>query len=378
MNLKAIRAQMGRGGRKIAKALGLQPKGPVSAFHGKPEGAKTIDRERTMKAPPSQPVLPQSHPLLEASPIRYPETWVTLCRNLKVYGPTVSVVEQEYRLLGDVSVEWGKKSADNWTFRRITLPDPKRIAGKTLVLASTGGNTYFHWLTDVLPRIRLAQEAGYDPVAFDHVLVNGLDQPFQRETLAFQKISAEKCIMFRDRESAYELEEAVLPSLPGVPGVVPSETVNYLRQLHARNSDSTGKKIFIGRGDAKHRAMNHGVKIAEELKKRGFQSVDCGRLSVKEQAEFFGSAEVVVGAHGAALTNLVFCRPGTKVVELFGPRYVNPCYRDLSVAAGLKHSAVIGDGKDWVLSKEHDQPSAPITACWELVEEALEAFEGSP
>jgi len=59
------------------------------------------------------------------------------------------------------------------------------------------------------------------------------------------------------------------------------------------------------------------------------------------------------------------------VLELFSPRYVNPCYRDLCVAGGLRHSAVIGDGKDWVLSEKHDQPSAPITASWELVEEAL-------
>jgi capsular polysaccharide biosynthesis protein len=107
------------------------------------------------------------------------------------------------------------------------------------------------------------------------------------------------------------------------------------------------------------------------LSERGFDSVDCGKMSVQEQAEVFGSAEVVVGAHGAALTNLVFCRPGTRVVELFSPAYVNPCYRDLCVAAGLRHAAVIGNGKDWVLSERHDQPSAPITASWELVEQAL-------
>ena len=100
--------------------------------------------------------------------------------------------------------------------------------------------------------------------------------------------------------------------------------------------------------------------------------MDCGKLSIQEQAEIFGSADVVVGAHGAALTNLAFCQPGTRVVELFSPHYVNPCYRDLCVAAGLRHAAVIGDGKDWELSVKHDQPSAAITVSWELVEEALE------
>ena len=48
--------------------------------------------------------------------------------------------------------------------------------------------------------------------------------------------------------------------------------------------------------------------------------------SVQEQIDHFAGAEVVVAPHGAALANLVFCRPGVRVLELFAPRYVNPCY----------------------------------------------------
>ena len=50
----------------------------------------------------------------------------------------------------------------------------------------------------------------------------------------------------------------------------------------------------------------------------------------------------MVGVHGAALTNLAFCRPGTRVLEILGQEYVNPCYRDLSAAAGLRYRAVLG------------------------------------
>ena len=80
---------------------------------------------------------------------------------------------------------------------------------------------------------------------------------------------------------------------------------------------------------------------------------------------------MVVGAHGAALANLAFCRPGTHVIELFSPRYVNPCYRNLALAAGLLHGAVIGNSRDWELSSSLEQASAPITASWELVKKAL-------
>ena len=372
MNLKSIRATLGRSARKAAKGFGLQTYGPTAVLHGVPDGARTIDPERSREAPPSRPVLPQRHPLLEANSISYRGTWVQRFERVKVYGPTVSVVDDSGQLLADVSVEWGRKAEENWVFRRFTLPRPKLIPGKTLILASTGGDTYFHWMTDVLPRIRLARKAGHDLSALDHVLINGLEQSFQSESLRKLGIPSERCLSTSAGPITFVLEEAILPSLPGIPGVVPPETVEFLQGIFSFQKHRPTRKIFIGRGGAKHRQLVHEKEIAKNLLKRGFEAVDCGKLSIQEQAEIFGSADVVVGAHGAALTNLAFCRPGTRVVELFSPKYVNPCYRDLCVAAGLRHAAVIGDGKDWELSVKHDQPSAPITVSWELVEEALE------
>ena len=371
VKFNSIRANLGQGVRRVAKGFGLPTYGPIGVRHEKIKGAKTIDPERTKEATPSAPVLPKVHPLLATNPIFYRSTWVAKLKGLRVFGPTVSVVDQAGQLLADVSVKWGRKAEENWTFRRLSLPKPQAVTGRTLVLASTGGDTYFHWMTDVLPRVGLARRAGYDPASFDWVLVNSLIHPFQRESLHQLGIHANRCLAFHKKELVYEMEEALLPSLPGVPGVVPPETVDFLRNTFSTEKNPRSRKIFIGRSAAKHRVLIHEMEIWAQLQKRGFESVKCEKLSVQEQAEVFGAADVVVGAHGAALTNLVFCRPGTRVVELFSPAYVNPCYRDLCVAAGLRHAAVIGNGKDWVLSERHDQPSAPITASWELVEQAL-------
>ena len=375
VKFNSIRAKLGRFIRKTGKALSLPTYGPISVRHGKPEGAKTVDEERTKVAVPSRPVLPKIHPLLATNLISFRSTWAQRFKGLKVFGPTVSVVDGGGGLLADVSVEWGKKAENNWTFRRLSLPKPQAVTGRTLVLASTGGDTYFHWMTDVLPRVGLARRAGYDPASFDWVLVNSLIHPFQRESLHQLGIHANRCLAFHKKELVYEMEEAVLPSLPGVPGVVPPESVDFLRNAFAAGKTPRGRKIFIGRGEAKHRPLIHEKEIWAQLQKRGYDSVDCGKLSVQKQAEVFGSAGMVVGAHGAALTNLVFCYPGTRVVELFSPAYVNPCYRDLCVAAELRHSAVIGNGKDWVLSEKHDEPSAAISTSWELLEEALGELE---
>ena len=371
VKFNSIRAKLGRGVRRVAKVFGLPTCGPIGVRHGKIKGAETIDPERTKEATPSAPVLPKVHPLLATNPISYRSTWVAKLKRLRVFGPTVSVVDEAGQLLADVSVEWGRKAEENWAFRRLLLPKPQPVSGRTLVLASTGGDTYFHWITDVLPRLGLARRAGYNIASFDWVLVNSLTHPFQQETLKHIGIPTYRCLSFHETELAYEMEEALLPSLPGVPGVVRTEAVDFLRNAFPTGKNPRSRKIFIGRGEAKHRPLIHQMEIWAQLQNRGFESVKCEKLSVQEQAEVFSSAEVVVGAHGAALTNLAFCRPGTRVVELFSPTYVNPCYRDLCVAAGLRHAAVIGNGEDWVLSERHDQPSAPITASWELVEQAL-------
>jgi hypothetical protein len=106
VKIKTIRAKLGRFIRKTGKALSLPTYGPISVRHGKPEGAKTVDEERTKVAPPSRPVLPKIHPLLATNLISFRSTWAQRFKGLKVFGPTVSVVEESGELLADLSVEW--------------------------------------------------------------------------------------------------------------------------------------------------------------------------------------------------------------------------------------------------------------------------------
>ena len=52
--------------------------------------------------------------------------------------------------------------------------------------------------------------------------------------------------------------------------------------------------------------------------------------TIKEQANLFAQAEAIVAAHGAALTNLLFVQPGTKVIELMPQGYINNCFYTMS------------------------------------------------
>lgn len=66
-------------------------------------------------------------------------------------------------------------------------------------------------------------------------------------------------------------------------------------------------------------------------------------LSVAEQVSLMVGAKAVVAAHGAGLTNLVFCQPHTKVIEIFSPQYVPSCYWSLSDRLDLNYYYLEGE-----------------------------------
>lgn len=48
-----------------------------------------------------------------------------------------------------------------------------------------------------------------------------------------------------------------------------------------------------------------------------------------------------MGAHGAGLANVVFCRPGTNVLEIVPTDNAYPFYFSLAHAAGLEYSCLV-------------------------------------
>jgi capsular polysaccharide biosynthesis protein len=76
------------------------------------------------------------------------------------------------------------------------------------------------------------------------------------------------------------------------------------------------------------------------LQRFGFDVYDV--KTVTDEARYFSEAAVVVGAHGAGLTNLAFCQAGTKVLELIPSDHVWPYFYTLADAAGADYHYIVG------------------------------------
>jgi capsular polysaccharide biosynthesis protein len=78
----------------------------------------------------------------------------------------------------------------------------------------------------------------------------------------------------------------------------------------------------------------------------GFEPLCLETLPVREQLEAFAAAAVVVGVHGAGLTNLVACRPGATVLELLPGEGPFNHYFLMASVLGLRHGHLIGRRPD--------------------------------
>ena len=94
-----------------------------------------------------------------------------------------------------------------------------------------------------------------------------------------------------------------------------------------------------------------------------FGAAGAPRLSLAEQAALFADAAVVIGPHGAALSNLAFCPPRAHAV-LLPERTGNRVFEHLSAALDLRVSTLTLISADQHGEYEVDVAAAHAAAGW--------------
>jgi hypothetical protein len=281
-----------------------------------------------------------------------PATFVASILGGRIYGKHGTVITPDDCLLADVSIEFGvppELVENHPILREIKLPKLQHHQKNAAVLSAAGGENYFHWMFDVLPRIHLLEKSNFK-FDIDCYLVNGIHHDFQRQTLALINIPTEK-IICTDENFHCQYEQLIVPSLPGITGSTTILQCNFLREAFlAPSPHPPSKRLYISRRDATTRRIQNEDALVELLNKLDFQIVSMDSRSVVEQASLFHEAQIIVAPHGAALTNLVFCHPTCKVLEIFAPGYLNPCYRAICNLIGVDYWYLLGIG---------DPPSTP-------------------
>eukprot|EP00947_MAST-08B_sp_MAST-8B-sp1_P000462 g462.t1 len=94
---------------------------------------------------------------------------------------------------------------------------------------------------------------------------------------------------------------------------------------------------------------------------RGLRVFDASGLSMAAQAELFAGARVILGPHGAGLTNMLFAPAGTQVIELPMRPHVNRCFGYLAHALGHRYW-VVPEFRSYYHTRYEKLPASAIDA----------------
>jgi capsular polysaccharide biosynthesis protein len=191
---------------------------------------------------------------------------------------------------------------------------------------------YYHWMIDVLPYIISIQEID-STVTFLSVV--------HLKTYQIESLN-EQMVTIKLNHVWVNATNLILPMRRHETGF-PNHSVLKTLQEYFLNKFQPGEmqkvnKIYVSRRNSTRTPKNES-EIEQILLSLGFQILDCNKLSLHDQFNAFHSAEIVIGPHGAGLTNLMFCQKGTKVIELIPSTFHNPCYEQLSSLSGLIYKA---------------------------------------
>jgi capsular polysaccharide biosynthesis protein len=234
---------------------------------------------------------------------------------------------------------------------------------------------YCHWIADYLPRIMLGREVGSDlPILVPRLERDG----FQGESLELLGVPRGSVI-------------AIEPGLHRVENLFLLNTSShamrrYFQHGHTeyaasvldrvpRFGSTDGARWWIDRGNTPRRRIANREEVEKVYSRHGYRSVDLGSLPMADQIRLMQSATHVAGLHGAALTNVVFCRPGTAVLELFPSDYGTGAFATLSALRSLRYVPWLGASSSAAGVLHLDRQEADVTIDLERLERGLQRLD---
>ena len=130
------------------------------------------------------------------------------------------------------------------------------------------------------------------------------------------------------------------PGLDDVPGWI----VEWIRDVFQKASSNQqySRSVYIGRADARgRRLLNEEECFYKVLQPFGFEAYQLSEMPLASQIRLFEGADIIVSIHGAALTNLSFCKRGTTVIELFAAPWRLRMFENISLLRGLNYHAIV-------------------------------------
>lgn len=235
-----------------------------------------------------------------------------------------------------------------------------------ILLSGRCSPNYYHWLIEYLGKAYILSER--DNLKKTPLIVD--DKMFPQEFESLQAMLPDWPIYRLDDSTLLKVRKLYIPSactnltdnLRGPMwkfSAICFKTLGHMRSTVFRRfgieeaaPGGGGRKVFLARRTGRN--IINTPEVEEVLASFGYEIVDTGKLSFEQQVRLFAEARTIVGAMGAAFTNLIFCQPGTQVLALSSPYTQLFCSQsNMALFAGCDYKILVGEHELFQPGDEH-------------------------
>jgi capsular polysaccharide biosynthesis protein len=221
--------------------------------------------------------------------------------------------------------------------------EPQKIKGTLFNMQAGGGAAYNygHWLIDAIPRLHLLKKSGlFDEV--DWFLVPSYKYDYHHDTLKLLGVPEHKIIVGKEKMHL-QADRIIGSSTPRHLGHVPQWIIDFLRDSFSRTPSEAKYPplVYISRRDSSIRNIVNERELVDMLNSFGFVEYELSQLPFIEKVNLFRSAEMIVSAMGAGLANLVFCRKGAILLELFSKGFISTMFTQIAIETKMNYNFMV-------------------------------------
>ena len=233
--------------------------------------------------------------------------------------------------------EWPRLGRLRVVLANYLLRTSTRVDEGALWIVDNWSAGYFHWLADTLPRLFLVRQHVRDWTLLLPHYARAL--PFVEPSLAPFGVGRVRHV---DASEVLACRRLFVPTHVAPPGHFNDEVIRSVRQLLVDAygvGDAPADRLYISRSAARRRRVSNEADVLDVLRRFGFRILHAESCPFAEQVRAASASRYLVSSHGAGLTNMLFMRPGSHVLELrHEGDAVSNCYFTMASALELAYA----------------------------------------
>ena len=269
------------------------------------------------------------------------------------------------------------QGGDDFLVPRARLQHAQRITGPVLFATSDEPHNWGLWLLYVLPAVVHFTRHRH----LYRKLFVFAGHPNMRAFLALLGVCEDDMIL-HDCGTAYWFEEVhVFRQSMRDFYISPAARQLYF-EVHdsvvARHRPSTARRLYVARLRrtrelSAYRGLLDEQAFADRLAALGYVAIEPEFMTVEDQVRAFAGADRLVTLGGAGLFNSVFCRAGTRLLDIESTTLYLDAHANIFAGCGLDYGLMIGREDDTDDSASHRRWSIDLDAACPAIVEFMES-----